>query len=177
MSLVLSVGVAFGRYRTKLDPFVYWFAPKAESKIYLWGVDSQNGLSGLPGSWTLSQGGSTLDFAVTNGASNQYSGSDLSFVVQVAVTSGAGNTLDLTLTPSGETAGTKAKVTRIAENTKLYEEFGEGWLYRFYDTEGNELTWTLAGGKLSEFRASLLCEGEIDEETASLMQLQVIATD
>lgn len=176
MSLVLSVGVAFGRYRTKLDPFEYWFAPRAESQLLLWGVDDQDGLTDLPGSWTLNTEGSTLEFAVTNGTSSQYSANDLNFMVRIAVPSNAGNVLDLLLT-SGGTAGINTTAQAIKSGTRLYEEFGEGWLYRFYDSDGNEMTWTLAGGTLSEFRAELFCKGKIDDSLGSLMQFQVIATE
>jgi hypothetical protein len=65
-----------------------------------------------------------------------------------------------------------AEVTRITVGTSLYHTYGEGWLFRFLDQEGRELTWDLAGGQFSSIHVELILEGA-DPATATLLQLQI----
>ena len=171
--LVLSVGIAFGRFRTKLEPFEYWFESKSVAELSLWGVDENDNLTYLPSSWTLEPRGSVLLFGVTNGHAEE----DLEFAVQVAVSGDVsnGSALEMTLFPAGDIESYTASVTQIKQGTQLYEEFGPGWIYRFLDEEGMELYWTLEGGQQSVFQAELLCEGSVTEENSGMLQLQVVA--
>jgi len=171
--LMLSVGTAFARYRTKLDPFEYLFKPEAGAVVSLWGLDEAGNLTSLPGSWSVGANGSSLAFGVSNEKSKQ----DLNFAVRIAVSSNVsnGSALPITLVPSGEETGYIAKAIQIRQGSQLYEEFGAGWLYRFMDEEGKEMTWTLDGGKLSVFRGELMCTGNVTEENSGLLQMQVVA--
>jgi len=179
VSIMLTVGVAFGRYRTELDPFEYWFAPRDPDSIYLWGGKTGESFDPLPGSWTVDETGSTMPFLVTNGIKSEFSEKDVTFAVQVAATEGIldGNNLSLELlVVDGENEPTYiAQAEKITEKTQFYNEFGEGWLYRFYDEEGKEMTWTLKGGEMSEFSGELQISGMIDSKYFSMLQLQIVA--
>lgn len=66
-----------------------------------------------------------------------------------------------------------AVVSRVAAGTALYHTYGDGWLFRFLDEEGRELTWDLAGGQFSCMTVDLILEGS-DPATTTLLQLQII---
>lgn len=67
-----------------------------------------------------------------------------------------------------------AYVMRIPENSALYHSFGDGWVFRFLDDEGQELTWTLEEGKLSCVELNITINGDVLAGT-SLFQLQIVA--
>ena len=67
-----------------------------------------------------------------------------------------------------------AQVMRIPENSALYHSFGEGWVFRFLDENGAELTWILENGQLSCVEMDLSISGQALAGT-SLLQLQIVA--
>lgn len=178
VSIVLTVGVAWGRYRTELDPFTYWFVPRNAEAVYLWGGKANDTYTELPGSWTVAESESILPFLVSNGISSEFSQTDVRITIQLAATEGILDGKNLTLqlaVVDGETEPVySSRAEQIKEGTTLYDEFGGGWLYRFYDDAGNEMSWTLEGGQLSEFSGELHIAGTIDTEYYSMLQLQVI---
>lgn len=66
-----------------------------------------------------------------------------------------------------------ATVTRIVQGTSLYNSFGDGWVFRFTDENGRELTWELEGGQFSCITLELILEGS-DPAVTTLLQLQII---
>ena len=63
--------------------------------------------------------------------------------------------------------------TPIVEGTQLYYTYGPGWVYTFYITEGEEMSWELPGGKLNHIELTLSMENALMEESA-MLQPQVI---
>lgn len=179
VSVMLTVGVAFGRYRTELDPFEYWFAPRDPDSVYLWGGKTGETFEPLPGSWTVEESGGILPFLVTNGIKSEFAEKDVTFAVQIAATEGildgSNLNLELSVVDGEKEPAYMAKAEEITAGTQFYAEFGGGWLYRFCDEEGNEMTWTLEGGQLSEFSGELHISGSIDSKYYSMLQLQIVA--
>ena len=66
-----------------------------------------------------------------------------------------------------------ATVTGIPENTALYHSFGVGWVFQFVDENGQELTWTLEGGRLSCQKLNITMDADGLGGT-SLLQLQIV---
>ena len=61
---------------------------------------------------------------------------------------------------------------RIVSGSALHTTFGEGWIFRFEDDDGQELFWDLKGGELSCIEMALILEdGTLTD--ASLLQLQI----
>ena len=181
ISVVMTVGVAWGRYRTELEPFEYWFATRNQDSIYLWGGKTGESYDPLPGSWSVDAVGSTMPFLVSNGISSEFSAGDVRFTVQVAVTEGILSDenlgLQLAVIDGVEEPVYQGIAAKNTEGTSFYSEFGGGWLYRFYDENGTEMQWTLEGGQLSEFVGELHISGTVDPRLYSMMQLQVIAVN
>lgn len=176
LSVTMALVPAFARYRTVLDPFEYLFKAKEPANVYLWGGKTDGGYVPLSGSWTVTEQGSELPILVTNGAGADYAAEDLTVTVRVAVTEGiqAGNNLTLTLKAGDETFA--AVPFAIGENTAFYGDFGPGWIYRFFRSDGTEVTWELEGEELSELSASLTCVGVVPLDS-SMAQIVVTATE
>lgn len=86
-------------------------------------------------------------------------------------------TISLILPPkAGETESTtiKATHTQIIPGTPLHTNIGDGVIFTFRDTEGNEPYWDLPGGKLNYVTITLTMEGEAASADALLLQ-QVMA--
>ena len=180
MSLVLTIGTAWGRYRTELDKAVYLFQPKEISRVYLWGKEGIDGYEQLPGTWTLTNSGNEMPFIITNGTSHEdYTSDDLDFNISVVVMSGVQGDENLMLYLQLDEDETiyQAVATEIEENSVMYKQVGPGWIYRFYDQEGEEFSGVLEGGALSEFSAKLICEGFLAQPDSSLLQIQVTAAN
>ena len=179
ISVVLTIGVTWARYRTELNPFEYWFVARNPQQVYLWGEKTGDTYTGLPGSWTVSESGSSLPFLVSNGIATEFPEQNVRIAIQVAATEGIGSgdnlILQLAVVDGEHEPIYDGKAERIASGTTFYNQFGDGWLYRFYDEEGNEMTWVLEGGQLSEFSAELHISGSVDPKFYSMLQMQVIA--
>lgn len=84
---------------------------------------------------------------------------------------------DCTPVEEGETQPSyAAHILRIPKNSALYHSFGDGWVFRFLDDQGEELTWTLEEGKLSCVEMNITITGDALEGT-SLFQLQIVAEE
>ena len=193
--LVLSVGVAYGRYRTDLFGDV-GFTNRESAEVYLWGAKSETGeYLPLPGNWTATDLAKTLAFTVTNGlpmvpeemesagetatepTEPMFQERDITFTLQLAVNQGIGSTEELVLLLRVGEESIPAQAEPIREGTELYEKFGSGWVYRFLNEKGEPYRWILPGGAMSELTGELVCQNYTMISEACIMQLQVIAED
>lgn len=77
-------------------------------------------------------------------------------------------------TKTGEFEEFEAVLERIDPDSILYQNFGDGWSVSFVDEYGQELSWLLEGGKLSNVELALILKGVSAGETG-LLKLQVIS--
>lgn len=177
---LLCVGVTYGRYRAQTVSNLV-FAPEGLSQIYLGqSVESDGALTGMPDEWTVSEDGVySMGFCVSNGdAADSFASEDKMACVRLlagpALKNG-GDKAVLTLTVAGEQGETSYTATPVAipADTVLYNKFGEGWVFCFYDEEGQELTWKLEGGTRSVIPMKLeLSEAELTGECILQLQAQ-----
>lgn len=198
--MVLAVGTSLARYRYETQKKLL-FEPRAPIAVMVTKLTGTGALDTKTAvGWEKQEDGKLLlNFAVTNVTSAAdaeevtWQEQDLEFRVrlvgslkawtedqaedvteEVILTDG---TLLQTTTGSPETAKEKefvAEVMRIPENTSLYHSFGDGWVFRFLDEEGEELTWELEGGVLSCVELDITIDASAVSDT-SLLQLQIIA--
>lgn len=197
--MVLAVGTSLARYRYETQKKLL-FEPRAPIAVMVTKLTETAALDTETAvGWEKQEDGKLLlNFAVTNVVSIEdgemtCQEQDLEFRVrlvgslkawtedqaedvteEVVLTDG---TLLQTTTGSPETAQEKefvAEVMRIPENTSLYHSFGDGWVFRFLDDEGQELTWELEGGVLSCVELDITIDASAVSDT-SLLQLQIIA--
>jgi hypothetical protein len=106
-----------------------------------------------------------LSFLLTNGSGEDthctYSQRGLVFVI---VTGAGGGDLQMTLTVGGQTH--EAKGEQIQDGTYLKTQYGEGYVYRFYDGTGEELSWVLSGSSLVQLPMELTVTGQVENSMA-----------
>ncbi len=184
VTLVLIVGTAWGRFRTQISGD-FSVQSKQPTQIYLFGGKDEIGAyTDLPDRWQVTQSGEGrgLSLLITNGVGEKYAKKDVTFHLRLAATDGIGSAENLKIalymdTAEGEVVAYAANIQAITEHTQLYEQFGDGWVYRFCDAVGEEVEFTLPGGQLSEYSAVLICEEVNLGVDPSMLQLQVIARD
>lgn len=63
----------------------------------------------------------------------------------------------------------------IIKNTVFWRQYGDGDLYRFYNQAGEELVWTLEGGRLSQMEMTLLVTGAAEGTVFTLTTARAAA--
>ena len=77
---------------------------------------------------------------------------------------GSPTALEVTLVNGGNSY--TAVPTEITEGSTWYNEFGPGWVYRFYNTAGEELSWNLRGGVFAYHEMTLIVSGDNNNDAA-----------
>lgn len=177
--LLLTVGMAFARYREEAAGET-GIRIKKPAQVYLWsGSDPE--AEYVPGAavWTEREGNQEMMFLVTNtDDSDEIPAYSQEFRLRLI------GSLDmwsedtqavLRLTYNqGEQAETVIATARpISKDTKLYAEYGEGWLFTFENNNEQELTWKLDGKKRSTMVMQLVLENSALEDPG-LLTVQVL---
>lgn len=173
LTAVLAVGPGLARFQAEeSQPLV--FVPAAPGKVYLgtMATPDESNVSGFDpqemNHWETVDGGLQLPFTVANGASGESKTLQTqSFTVQLIGSLGLGNPLpDVELhvmEPEGQQVY-RGMPTQIAQGSPLYQTYGDGWVFRFYDEAGKERTWQLQGERFSAVEMALtLVGGELTE--------------
>ena len=181
--LVLSVGVAYGRYQWEFPRRSYVFAPELPDSIFLCGSVpgewlDHGVLPELEEKWLPNAEGVKLDFGVTNGNEKQVSQEDKTYVVRLAAGLIIEDPEKLIVTlywwdSQGELHWENGVPTPIEKGSMLHASYGDGWVYQFYGDD-EELTFTLAGGQLSYANHTIAVYGEVE---TTLLDLQVLGQD
>ena len=181
--LVLSVGVAYGRYQWEFPGQSYVFTPELPANLFLCGHISEGGLNGgtlpaLEEKWLPDGEGVKLDFGVTNGNGQQVSQENQTYVVRLAAGLSIENPEKLIVTlywwdSDGTSHWQNGVPTPIEKGSALHASYGDGWVYRFYG-EQEELTFALTGGQLSYANYTIAVSGEVE---STLLDLQILEQD
>lgn len=181
LSILLLFGITYGRYRQDFPAVSYEFVADGGGTIVLGGVANQSWVDkgawpAVPSAWTVSGDRASLEFSISNGrAADQFTQRSQAAMVRLVAGLGIGApenmTVMLSYTQDGQTVTLTGQAEKIQEGTLVYKNYGDGWIYRFYDTVGNEKTFTLSGGKRSYQNLTITLEGETDP---ILCQLQVM---
>lgn len=188
--LVTSTGTAYARYRTEYKEQIS-FEVREHELISLGTMQMQTQEDGTAKevfvptdslSWETTGDYSQMTFVVANGISEtEFSRRDQQINVRILGTLGlwtGTEAVRLYLHMPSEEEGTveklQAKVTAIEDGTALSYTHGPGWLYSFQNSDTEELSWTLPGGKFSYITLTISKDASTAQETATL-QPQVIA--
>lgn len=173
VSLFLIIGFTWARYQ-ETEEGELKYTTKGSLALSLWkGIDSDGDLVLGENIWEYENDEASLEFYIGNGGSVT-NAADEDQEVTVRLMVGPGVSVDestqLALWIEGDMY--EGTLTEITESTPLFENFGSGWYYAFYDDEGKEFSWRLEGGKLSVLYGELTLCGAYWEET-TLLQLMV----
>lgn len=180
--LAVSIGVTYARYQEEHHGNIT-FQVREPDQVVLGILDDNNEFTQVSQlEWNVEDDFASLHFAVANGSSEaDYSNRDQK--VQLCMIGSLGLMKDGKLptvsiffkTPNGSPVKhVQASASAIEKGTALYHSYGDGWLYRFYETaaEGNqELSWELPGGEFSYIALTVKVEGETSESLSVLQPL------
>lgn len=192
--MMLSVGTAYARYRLDSERLIQFVNKEPAQPAIGIGLDGDfdpyaaigwqeevltEMVDGVPQTRKVYR----LDFTITNYLDTVgYDSEDMRVRVRLigsqdAWKSGAPGSVVLTdgsLLEDGSLRQRTAVVEAIQEGTKLHHDFGMGWVFRFQDDYGRELSWDLEGGQLSCIPIQITVDASVINGT-SLLQLQVEA--
>lgn len=175
----LTEGTAYARYREAVDGAL-GIEAKKPAQVYLWaGTDPEGEFTPGTGMWVENEGNRELAFLVTNTQSPDQLPQDtqqfrLRLMGSLPVWEEETEALlRLTYTQGEKTETVEARAQRILPDTPLYAQFGDGWLFTFPDETGEELCWTLEGGKRSTVAMQLVLENG-DVSSTALLKVQVL---
>lgn len=153
VTLLLTVGATLARFReTVTDSLV--FQPETPESLTL---RSDSG-------WSTQGSVSSLSFTLENTTQQPETGK-IYLLASAGIQSG--NDLSIVLT-HGENQYT-AVAQSIEKGSALYQSFGAGWVYRFYDSQGQELLWPME--PQSEQACQLTVESKSNRDYHSLLRL------
>lgn len=158
---VLLVSGAVARYTRSFSASCVLTHTAEEGQVRLLGTEpDQTGAYAAPDGWQSGGGGKwTEEFLLANGTGTENCcGFDQSAVLTVFVTAGAGeDAVQITLAADGTEYEGKAQ--RVPEGSPLHEQYGDGWLFRFYGSDEEELSWLLLGSGFTYQRMALTVTG------------------
>lgn len=163
--LFAAMGLSYARYRTGAKDGII-FQPGDNTQLYLGSVDAKGNFVDGQSEWLEHDGYYYLSFAVKS------TQNDLPISVRLVSSLGAwdnGGTVCLYWNDDVY----YATAERIAQGSVLYTQFGEGWVFRFLDSAGQELTWDVPESYL---KMDLEFKGTFNTDP-SLLQLQVIGNN
>lgn len=168
--LISLIGITYGRLFTTIFFGPVNITAHSGNAVYIFAnsldKSKENGeWTEISNGWTLRDYGATLDFFAVNGAdADNFAKRNQSCTVRLAAGLG-GESLKVELSyknSEGELVQAEGVATEIENGTALYSSFGPGTLHRFYDENGEELTFELKGGELSYENFTLTVEGVAD---------------
>lgn len=132
----------------------------------------------MPTNWTTDIDQASLEFSISNGnAATNFTQRNQLAVVQLVTGLGIGApeniTVEMHFEQNGAPVTLEGQAEKIHQGSLVHQSFGEGWIYRFYDTTGREKQFLLTGGKLSYQNITVTLSGG---EDLSLYQLQVLGS-
>ncbi len=176
--LIPAVGITYGRYQSTIAAKTWNVTSVSANTIGVYGgaydaPSADNPWQELSKGWTQCDGSATLDFFVANGTwEDDFASRDQTFNISLIAGLSADNVkVSLTYTDvSGAHHTASGKREEIVKGSALYASYGEGWIIKFFETDGTELSLSLAGGELSHQDLTLSVSGTGDP---SLLHLQV----
>ena len=177
--LVLMVGVSYARYQQDFAPVDYSWTAEEETGLILGGVVTQSWLDA--GSWPENpnwQSGETdarVEFSVSNGRSHStYAPQDQTYTLQMLaglnINDPESITVQLSYEKDGQTVQLRGAAEEIPAGSILHSQFGDGWIYRFFDENEKEQSFALPGGALHYQSFTLTISGTTDP---TLLQLRL----
>lgn len=153
------LGSAYARYENTTSQALRMQYADEEGHIYIRSVENAETeeLDGL----------FTTEFVLSNGIDEEeYVPYNQLASLSIVATIGLGNPEECILTLADGTIRYQAAYSEILEGTKLYSEYGPGWVYHFYDETGKEIQWEFSGNGFMERQMKVIVSGANQAPTA-----------
>ncbi len=148
-------GSAYARYEASVSKNVDFQYKNESGQIYIRSVESGETEA------------ATTEFVLSNGtAAENYCSYDQKASISVFATIGLGNPDNFIITLVDGSTSYVASYTAVVKGTALYSNYGPGWIYHFYDANGEEITWEFPGNKFIERQMKIIVVGASEAPAA-----------
>lgn len=144
LSVILSVGAAYGRYITSL---------KGENSV---AVSPKDEAYVSRSDWTGVDGRKSMSIEITNENGNEVIKNDILTRIRLFTPIEEGNPTAKLNVNGNIYIGT---AYTLSEKTPMYNEYGEGRVYKFLDAKGEERTFLLEGNEATYYSVTVIIEG------------------
>lgn len=160
-TFVLVAGTAWARYESKLSLDLEMDVQLSKQIYLLSDKLTNNGTYEVLSDWTSSKSGEyNLDFLLANGiGKDNVCAYDQVASIEIVATAGVEKPENIQLVLSVGANNYTAVATEIEKDSSLYTMYGPGWIYKFYNKAGEELSWKLIGGKFNYQKMSIKVTG------------------
>ncbi len=139
LTLCIAIPTAYARYEAKTESEMQMKA--AGGNVYMsvseWKYDEES-------SWH------TVDIEIKNFDDNDnICSEDQLAALEVFSTLGIADPAKISLVLIADNTEYTAVPTPVEKNTMYHINYGDGWIFKFYNAAGEELSWTLLGGEAS----------------------------
>lgn len=180
--VVLGVGISYARYQSDFLTTSFWFTSSITDAVRMHGEvtdeDIEQIRSGIwpetPAAWSYSGSKAELRFSMSNGESaEQYATRNqcvsVELIASLSIEDPEKLAVTLTVTGmDGERVQYVGAAQQLTEGSRYYSTYGDGWVYLFYDEEGEEVTLLLEGGELRYTNCVLTVVGNTGSSLLSL---------
>ena len=147
------LGSAYARYENTTSQSITMKYEDERGHIYIRNVETAK-------TETEWNGLFTTEFVLANGTDEEdYLPYDQAASLSIVATVGLGNPVECVLTLVDGTVSYQASYEEVLAGTKLYSEYGPGWVYHFYDENGKEIEWQFSGKKYMERQMKVVVNG------------------
>ncbi len=169
----LSTGVVWGRYYKEFELQNVVFSMTNTEKYYIWQAQGEQ-LTPISDESFVKNGNITsLDFAVTNGESQDvFYTENQSIIPQIYISENIISSENLTINLTIDEIIYTATAEKITENTELYYSFGSGYIYSFYNENDEVYSIDLTGESYSIVTGNITITA--NEETLDYMMQFVL---
>lgn len=154
--VTLAIGTAFARYEKSLSAELQMKYQAKTEQIYIRSIEEQ----GLDKPAALPENTYQMNFVLSNGnAEDTYCDYDQTATLSLFATLGLENPENFVIMLSEGGICYQSRYEQVLEGTSLYTQYGPGWIYRFYNADGEEISWLLSGTGLVEKQMTITITG------------------
>lgn len=154
--LILIFGTAYARYEENVSKELKFTYQAQSEQIYITTVESSEAaLAAAAGENTQ-----VIEFVLSNGTNEEkHCTYDQIASLAMFATSGIENPENFVITLHDGGISYTAKCQETLKGSAFYEMYGPGWVYRFYNDAGEEVTWHFSGMHLIQRHMFITVEG------------------
>ncbi len=161
--LFLGLGTAYARYEANWEDVLRMEYEAKSDQIYLTSVPKTEPIT----EEEAQKNANVMRFILSNGVSSEeYCDYDQTAAISLFATAGLKDVENIVITLTDGAMTYKASCYEVVEGMPLYSQYGPGWMYRFYDEDGGEVSWHLSGLNHVSRKMSISVEGTTQFPTA-----------
>ena len=156
LMLILVLGTAYARFEENIKKQVQFTYQAASEQIYITTIESSEAAL----STVQNENTQVVEFLLSNGTDEEkYCTYDQFATLAMVATVGLENPENFVITLHDGGNSYTASCQEVSKGSNMYAMYGPGWIYRFHNEAGEEVTWNFSGTKLISRQMFITIEG------------------